>query len=517
MESPGSSLSDFTLEQELGRGSFGVVHKAVSLRDGQTYCIKKINVTNMSPKHQREALQEVSILKKLDHPNIIKYYSNFMEDECVCIVMEFAEGGDLQKLIRGNRDRKKHFTEAEVWKFARELAQALCSLHSRNIMHRDVKCLNVLLGKNNQVKLGDLGASKIIEAAKMNATRVGTPLYLAPELVRQLPYDFKVDIWGMGCVMYQICCLEAPFTGDNLLSLGHNIVNLRPKALPSIYSAKLSQLVFRLLEKRPRERPTIAQVMAMIPGAQRVRLEPAPAPQDMNELSTEMTNKSSTLREETKVPIFDSKPLFTVRKSESAGVLKDPKVFMRPELKPFPIPTKDILDKTLPEIKEEPRPATTEGKRRPIKISRVLSPIKVKVSDLKEQTNVPEFSEASIVKIKRPISPFSVRIQSPRREVFSPSPEHAEEVKPTSDPVVQRPSTAVARTRVIFKEPPENPTKLLRPTSAYYSQRSTHLLYKPRVIRHIFRPSSALVFSQAVQQQPVYKKKLSVADLHGVN
>mmetsp|Transcript_1174 Transcript_1174/g.2827 ORF Transcript_1174/g.2827 Transcript_1174/m.2827 type:complete len:360 (+) Transcript_1174:291-1370(+) len=359
----------------------------------------------------------------------------------------------------------------------------------------------------------------------MQATRVGTPLYLAPELVRQLPYDFKVDIWGMGCVMYQICCLEAPFSGDNLLSLGHNIVNSRPKALPNIYSAKLSQLVFRLLEKRPRERPTIAQVMSLIPGAQRVRLEPAPAPQDMNDTSAELTNKSTTLREETPIPILDFKPTFMVRKSESVGILKDQKSYEKPELRR--LPSRDLLDRTLPEIKEETRPATTEGRRRPIKLTRVSSPIKVKVSDLKEekeksQVVVPEFTESSMVKIQRPVSPFNVRMQSPLREIFVPPTEKdetpaVEESKFISEPSTQRPSTAVARSRVIFKDSSDQPIKLLRPTSAYNPQRGSSLLYKPRVIRHIFRPSTAIMLSQAVQQPQMYKKKLSVADLHGVN
>jgi NIMA (never in mitosis gene a)-related kinase len=172
----GSSLSDFMLEQELGRGGYGVVFKAVGVRDGKTYCTKKVSVTHMSAKQQRDALQEVSILSKLDHPNVIKYYANFMQD---CILMEYAEGGDLHKLIRSYRDRRKHIPEEEVWRLARELSQALCCLHSRNIIHRDVKCLNVLLGKNFQVKLGDLGASRIIEA-KMQDSRVGTPLYIAP-------------------------------------------------------------------------------------------------------------------------------------------------------------------------------------------------------------------------------------------------------------------------------------------------------------------------------------------------
>jgi NIMA (never in mitosis gene a)-related kinase len=505
METPGSSLADFTLEQELGRGSFGVVFKAVSLRDGQTYCIKKISVTHMTPKHQHDALQEVNILKKLDHPNVVKYYANFMEDNCICIVMEYAQGGDLQKLIRSYRDRRKNFTEGEVWKFAKELSQALCCLHSRNIIHRDVKCLNVLLGTNNQVKLGDLGASKIIEAAQMQATRVGTPLYLAPELVRQLPYDLKVDIWGMGCVMYQVCCLEAPFSGDNLLSLGHSIVNARPKAIPSAYTAKLSQLIFRLLEKRPRERPTIAQVMAMIPGAQRTRLEPAPAPQDMNELSTELTNRSA--RED---PV-EVKPLF-IKKSESEGVFKDPK----PQLRR--LPSREVFNRTLPEIKEEVRPATTEGLQR-AKGTRVISPVKVRVSDLKEH-QVPDFSDSSIV-YPRPISPVKIKIEFPLREKFPDAVQEKEpeilieEVKhPTVQPV-RRPSTAVPRSRVIFKDPSEQSSKLVRPTSAYNPTRSSSLLYRPRVLRHLLRPASATVMSTVVVC-PAYKKKVSVADLHMV-
>mmetsp|Transcript_12257 Transcript_12257/g.12060 ORF Transcript_12257/g.12060 Transcript_12257/m.12060 type:complete len:110 (-) Transcript_12257:80-409(-) len=106
-------------------------------------------------------------------------------------------------------------------------------LHAKNIIHRDVKCLNIFLTEDKRIKIGDLGVSKIVSSsAAMHGTRVGTPLYLSPELVKQHPYDFKVDVWAIGCAIYHLACLEPPFQGENLITLGNNIVNKKPKALP---------------------------------------------------------------------------------------------------------------------------------------------------------------------------------------------------------------------------------------------------------------------------------------------
>ena len=106
-------------------------------------------------------------------------------------------------------------------------------MHENNIIHRDIKALNVFLTKDRKVKLGDLGVSKIFNSdTAMQGTRVGTPLYLSPELVQHQPYDFKVDVWALGCVIFYMASLEPPFQGENLIALGYSIVNRAPKALP---------------------------------------------------------------------------------------------------------------------------------------------------------------------------------------------------------------------------------------------------------------------------------------------
>jgi len=116
------------------------------------------------------------------------------------------------------------------------------------------------------VKIGDLGVSKIVaSSAAMQGTRVGTPLYLSPELVKQQPYDFKVDIWATGCVLYHIACLEPPFQGENLIVLGNNIVSKQPSPIPSVYSIRLQSFVFRLMAKKPSDRPNIPEMLKQLP------------------------------------------------------------------------------------------------------------------------------------------------------------------------------------------------------------------------------------------------------------
>lgn len=246
----GSSLKDYKLLCELGRGSYGVVYKAESLRDNNIYVVKKMELKHMKERQQKESWKEASILKKVHHPHIIKYYNSFLEDENLYIVMEYAEGGDLYSHIKQFKKQKKLFSEEELWRFSYEVFLGLDYLHSNNIIHRDVKCLNLFLTKHRVVKIGDLGVSKIVSNINaLHCTRVGTPLYLSPELIKQMPYDFKVDMWSVGCSIYHLASLDPPFQGDNLIVLGNNIVKTHQKSLPSSFSREFCDMVEVLLIK----------------------------------------------------------------------------------------------------------------------------------------------------------------------------------------------------------------------------------------------------------------------------
>lgn len=257
-----SSFKDFIIQKELGRGSFGVVYLVQQVATKELYVLKRINIGHLHIKFQQAALREVEILKTISHPNIIKYYFSYIEDNILSIVMEYAEAGDLFQLLLKHRHRKANIPEKEIWRIFAELSQAVNYLHENNIIHRDIKCQNVFLTKTLTVKLGDLGASKLV-TANMQATRVGTPLYLAPEMIKQQPYDYKVDIWGLGCLMYTLAAHESPFAGSNLITLGISIINRTPKNIPMIYSKRLNSTILLLLEKNPEDRPDISQVVKM--------------------------------------------------------------------------------------------------------------------------------------------------------------------------------------------------------------------------------------------------------------
>ena len=159
----------------------------------------------MKQKSQEAALKEVMILQDLSHPHIIKYYHSFIEQDCLYILMEYAQGGDLHSLMRKRRSKNKMFSEHQIWRWAYEICLGVRYLHEKSILHRDIKSLNIFLTKTNRVKIGDLGISKIFSGSvKYQATKIGTPLYLSPEQVKQKPYDLKVDIWGIGWWLYHI-------------------------------------------------------------------------------------------------------------------------------------------------------------------------------------------------------------------------------------------------------------------------------------------------------------------------
>ena len=266
-KSPGDKLTDYDFLGAMGHGAYGSVYKVRSKLDGCLYVAKRIHVKHLSATAQRDAMTEVAILKSLNHPHIIRYYASFMDNATLYIIMEIAEGGDLHVFLARKRTRRQMVSEDLAWRYFSELVSALVHLHNRRIIHRDLKSLNIFLTADGHIKVGDLGLSKLLHHdVAMLETQVGTPMYLAPELIKQKPYDYKADIWSLGVVMYNVCALKPPFEGDNIMALAYAITHHAVPPLPQSYTSKLTALVTLCLRKKSSERPSAVDILKQLPS-----------------------------------------------------------------------------------------------------------------------------------------------------------------------------------------------------------------------------------------------------------
>lgn len=191
--------ADFKVIKTIGKGAYSTVQRVQRKSDGQVYALKKVLLQSLSKKEKENALNEVRILASVQHPNIISYKEAFLSENpsALCIIMEYADGGDLYQKIVEQKKKKKLFTEAEIWETFIQIVKGLNALHKYKILHRDLKCANIFLNKDGTVKLGDLNVSKV---AKMGLvyTQTGTPYYASPEVWQDKPYDNRSDIWSLG-------------------------------------------------------------------------------------------------------------------------------------------------------------------------------------------------------------------------------------------------------------------------------------------------------------------------------
>ena len=249
------SLSNFEIGKVLGKGSFSSVVLVKRKEDGITYAMKRVKISQLSTKERENALNEIRILASLQHKNIIGYKEAFFDEESktLNIVMEFADDGDIEGKISHNKKFHMIFEEKTIWLWIIQILEGLKYLHENNIMHRDLKCANLFLMKNGLLKLGDLNVSKI---AKMGIaqTQTGTPYYASPEIWKDQPYDYKSDIWSVGCIIYEICKLRPPFTGTSLRNLYENISKGVYEPIPSIYSRDMSKFIGMMLVVDPTKR-----------------------------------------------------------------------------------------------------------------------------------------------------------------------------------------------------------------------------------------------------------------------
>lgn len=159
----GTSLKDFQIIKKLGEGSFGVVFQVKRHADGLIYALKKVRLTNMPQKDKENAMNEIRILASVESDFVISYKEAFLDEESntLCLVLELCETGDLLKIMQDKQKKGKQETEENLWLAITQLALGLKALHSNNVLHRDLKCANVFVTKDNVYKLGDLNVSKV--------------------------------------------------------------------------------------------------------------------------------------------------------------------------------------------------------------------------------------------------------------------------------------------------------------------------------------------------------------------
>eukprot|EP01083_Nonionella_stella_P067052 177075_1 len=273
-------------------GAYGRIFKVNHQSGDEIFVLKQVPFETLNEKDRRNTLQEVEIMEKIRHPNIVRYRESFMFDGQLNIVMEYASGGDLGVLIEERR-RSRPLDEDMLWTFLLQIVQGLKHLHDQRILHRDIKPKNIFLDAFGNIKIGDLGLGRILDDRSQTASYVGTPLYMSPEICSGDPYDYKSDIWALGCLMYELATLKPPFSAGNTIALAKKIVSVPPEDLPEgIYSEQFRFLIGKMLEKRPELRPNTTALLEYAgcnDRASRIQND------KMSELTEELAYKEKTI------------------------------------------------------------------------------------------------------------------------------------------------------------------------------------------------------------------------------
>ncbi|KAG5261171.1 hypothetical protein AALO_G00300860 [Alosa alosa] len=235
----------FTMVREEGHATL------VKSQEGNQYLVRQIH----------NSIEDVKeILKNLQHPHIIGHEKSFEDDGTFYVLVDYSEGGDLSKKIQAKRECGEQFTEEEIKDWVVKVCMALKHLHSKNIVHRDLRPQNISLTEFGTVCLGEL--LEIKERAGVESDSTGELYNIAPEILTGDAYHDKSDIWSLGCLLYELCMMKSAFSGESAVNLVPKILSGSYAPLPKTFSSSLCRLLSDLLQTDPERRPSAQEVLA---------------------------------------------------------------------------------------------------------------------------------------------------------------------------------------------------------------------------------------------------------------
>ncbi|XP_015689485.1 mitogen-activated protein kinase kinase kinase 1-like [Oryza brachyantha] len=228
-------------------------------RDGSVFAVKEASLIGPESYAKQSAgqlEQEILLLSQLEHKNILQYFGAKKEETVLCIFLEYVSEGSLVSVYE-----KQKLEESTISSYTRQILHGLTYLHHHNVMHRDIKCANILVDQNGIVKVGDFGLAKEIKVWKQKRSCTGSVYWMAPEVVCGNPYGYSADIWSLGCTVLEMLTRRIPYPDDNWVSVFYQIGRGQLPPVPASISPVARDFIDNCLVVNPDDRPSADELL----------------------------------------------------------------------------------------------------------------------------------------------------------------------------------------------------------------------------------------------------------------